>query len=69
MKDRVFYACEGFVVTFAGYHWTEQVLLPLMVACIGAALTVVIQHYLKRWLNTRDNQLPKFRQNGKHNDN
>lgn len=65
MKERTLYAFEGFILTYAGYHWFEQAALPIIVACVGAALTVFIQHYLKRWLNTRDNKLPKFRQNGK----
>ena len=48
MSDKTLYAFQGFIITFAGYQWTEQVIFPLLVACIGAVLTVLIQHYLKR---------------------
>lgn len=68
MKDNVstaLYACEGFIITYAGYHVMEQVIIPILVACVGAVLTVLIQHHLKKYLSKRDQNTKRYSQNGK----
>ena len=68
MKDNIvklFYASEGFCITLVGYHWFEQTLLPIVVAAVGAFVTVLIQHYLKKYLDKREKDAARYKQNGK----
>lgn len=65
MKDKIFYACEGFIIGLIGHKVWNDVVIPIVVAAVCAVITAYLQHVVKKWLNGRDYKKGLFKQNGR----
>jgi H+/Cl- antiporter ClcA len=66
MKDKIFYACEGIIIGYVGHHIWNDVVLPIIVAAVCAVVTLLIQFYGKKFLNSLYNRKwPKWKHNGR----
>lgn len=61
----ILYAMEGFIIGFFGQRLLNDVVLPIFIAAVCSVITVLIQFFLKRWLNSRDYKKGMFKQNGR----
>lgn len=66
MKDKIFYAFEGMITGLITYHVWQDVVIPILVSGVCAVITVIIQHFLKKYLAKREANAARYRQNGKH---
>lgn len=67
MRDKIFYACEGVLIGLIGHHIWNDVVLPILVSAACAVVTLLIQVYGRRVLNSFDNWRT-IRKLGKFND-
>lgn len=66
MKEATLYFFEGAIIGFIGAHPWEDFLYTVFVAAVCGVVTLVIQFFGKKLLNSFYNRkLPKFKQNGK----
>jgi hypothetical protein len=66
MKDKIFYACEGIIIGYIGHHIWNDVLIPIIISAACAIITLLVQFFGKRFLNSFYNKkLPPFRENGR----